>query len=306
MTEKLLCGFETSDDAAVYRLTETTALVFTADFFPPIVDDPFDFGAIAAANALSDIYAMGGEPFLAINLLSYPADLGEDIVAEILRGGMEMAREASVIIAGGHTTQDREPKYGLAVIGSVHPDRVILNRGARPGDRILLTKPLGIGVITTALKGGTADSSNVAEATRRMKQLNREAARAALNSGVRAMTDVTGYGLAGHLHEMLEPDSLGADLSWQSLPFLPGARDLAEKMVFPGGAYTNQAYYSTWLEIEKDLSDGDKLLLCSPETSGGLLLAIPPESLETFRSGAGTLEFWEIGAFTDTGRIRIR
>ena len=231
MTEKLLCGFETSDDAAVYRLTETTALVFTADFFPPIVDDPFDFGAIAAANALSDIYAMGGEPFLAINLLSYPADLGEDIVAEILRGGMEMAREASVIIAGGHTTQDREPKYGLAVIGSVHPDRVILNRGARPGDRILLTKPLGIGVITTALKGGTADSSNVAEATRRMKQLNREAARAALNSGVRAMTDVTGYGLAGHLHEMLEPDSLGADLSWQSLPFLPGAREIGRAHV---------------------------------------------------------------------------
>ena len=222
--DDLLVGFDTGDDAAVYRLTDDLAVIQTVDFFPPIVDDPYDFGAIAVVNALSDVYAMGGVPLLALNIVCFPEDLPKEILGRILLGGMDAAREAGVVIAGGHTVKDREPKYGLAVTGVVHPNRIVTNAATAAGDNLVLTKPLGSGIITTAAKAGVTDDATLAGAVAAMRQLNRAASEVMQEAGVKAATDITGFGLIGHLLGMLRASGTGAALSMSSVPLLPGVR----------------------------------------------------------------------------------
>lgn len=274
----LLVGLGAPDDAAVYRLNDGQAVISTADFFPPVVDDPYDFGAIAAANALSDVYAMGGEPLFALNLAAFPEDLPVEVVSAILRGGAEKVREAGAAIAGGHTITDREPKYGLAVTGLVAPDRVFTKSGARPGDVLILTKPLGTGVITTAAKNGRAEADDVQAAVGSMKRLNRAAGRAARQAGAHAVTDITGYSLLGHAHEMAHLSEVGLMLEFAALPWLPGARRYGEAWLFPGGATRNAEYYRRWVTFARPLAEWEQQLLFDPQTSGGLLIAAAPDA----------------------------
>ncbi len=276
----LLVGLEVSDDAAVYKINDEVALIHTLDFFPPVVDDPYDYGAIAAANAMSDVYAMGGEVVLALNICGFPPDLPPEIVAEILRGGAEKVAEAGGVLAGGHTLDDKEPKYGLAVMGFVHPDRVLTKAGAQPGDALILTKPLGVGIITTALKGQVADPTHVAAAVETMKKLNRDAARLIQQAGVRACTDITGFALLGHGYEMAEKSGVRLRFYVDTLPFLEGAKQYAEGWLFPGGSCRNQQFYERWVDFAPGVSEEMQMLLFTPETSGGLLVAVPPERLE--------------------------
>ncbi len=273
----LLVGLSAPDDAAVYRLNSDQAVISTVDFFPPVVDDAYDFGAIAAANALSDIYAMGGEPIMAINLVAYPDGFGLPLLTEILRGGAEKVREAGAVIAGGHTVTDKEPKYGLAVTGTVHPDQIIAKGGARPGDQLILTKPLGSGVITTALKQGLAHPEHVAAAVKVMSRLNRTASRLAVASQVHSMTDVTGYSLLGHAHEMAHLSGVDFVFHFNALPWMDGALDYAERDMFPGGMGRNRDYFSTWVTFDSTISEAEQNLLFDPQTSGGLLMAVPSE-----------------------------
>jgi len=276
---QVLVGLGSPDDAAVYRLDANTALFVTADFFTPIVDAPYDFGAIAAANALSDVYAMGGEPLLAINLVAFPRDLPE-VLAEMLRGGAEKVGEAGVVLAGGHTIQDKEPKYGLAVIGLAHPDRLLTRAGARPGDALVLTKPVGTGVIVTASKGGLAEPIHLAGAVRWMTALSRTAGRVAVELGLRGATDVTGFGLLGHAWEMAEASGVGMCIRLRDVPLMDGAREYAGQALFPGGSYCNRDFYSPHVRFADDISEEEQMLLFDAQTSGGLLLAVPPDKLD--------------------------
>lgn len=272
----LLVGFETADDAAVYRLDDATALVQTVDFFPPVVDDPYDYGAIAMANALSDLYAMGARPLIGLNIACFPAEgLSLDILAEILRGGAEKAREAGLLIVGGHTIDDREPKYGAAVTGLVRPGEQITNGGARPGDRLFLTKPLGIGVITTAIKAGVAPPEVVALAIGVMATLNRAASEAMREVGVTACTDVTGYGLLGHAREMAQASGVGIVLRAGAVPVLEGAAGLADLGVVPGGTFRNMTFLEGQVDWDPAVDALQQLLLADAQTSGGLLIAVP-------------------------------
>lgn len=273
-------GLSAPDDAAVYQISDDQAVVSTTDFFPPVVDDPYAFGAIAAANALSDVYAVGGEPAMAINLVAYPDGMGLEILTEILRGGAEKVREAGAVIAGGHTVTDREPKYGLAVTGFVHPARIITKGGAVPGDRLILTKPLGTGVVTTALKNGQADSAHVDAAVASMSRLNRDASRLAREYGVHAMTDITGYSLLGHGHEMAHLGGVDFEIDFRALRWLPGAEVYAERGIFPGGMGRNQDYFGSWVRLDERLAEHQMQLLFDPETSGGLLMAVDPARAE--------------------------
>ena len=276
----LLVGLAAPDDAAVYRLNANQAIISTLDFFPPVVDDPYAFGAIAAANALSDVYAMGGEPLMAINLAAFPDSLDMSILTEILRGGAEKVREAGAVVAGGHTITDREPKYGLAVTGVVDPDRIIAKQGARPGDRLLLTKTLGTGVITTALKHGKASEDDVDAAVASMTRLNREASRLARQAGVHAMTDITGYSLLGHAHEIAHLSGVNLRIQFSQLNWLPGARAYAERDIFPGGTERNRAYFARWTHFDAGIDDIAQALLFDPQTSGGLLMTVAPQQAE--------------------------
>ena len=276
----LLVGLEVSDDAAVYQINDEVAVIQTLDFFPPVVDDPYDYGAIAAANAMSDVYAMGGQVVLALNICGFPPDMDPAIVAEILRGGAEKVAEAGGVLAGGHTLDDKEPKYGLAVMGIVHPDRVLTKAGAQPGDVLVLTKPLGVGIITTALKGEVADPSHVAAAVETMKKLNRDATRLIQQVGVHACTDITGFALLGHGYEMAEKSGVRLRFDVDKLPFLDGAIQYAEDWLFPGGSCRNQSAYKQWVDFAPDISEEMQMLLFTPETSGGLLVAVPPEKLD--------------------------
>lgn len=282
----LLVGLSAADDAAVYRLNDAQAVISTVDFFPPVVDDPYDFGAIAAANALSDIYAMGGRVLFAVNLVAFPDDLDKSILADILRGGADKVAEAGGVVAGGHSVNDREPKYGLAVTGLIDPARVLRKGGARPGDVLALTKPLGVGVITTALKRELADGDHVAAAVAGMKRLNREAAEAAQAAGARAMTDITGFGLLGHAREMAAASGTAAGgvdfrMSLRALPWLPGALRYGEAGAFPGGMGNNARHFGRWVTFDPAISYLFQDMLYTPETSGGLLMAVPPEGVET-------------------------
>jgi selenide,water dikinase len=250
----LLVGSDTLDDAAVYRLTDEIALVQTVDFFTPVVDDPYDFGRIAAANAFSDIYAMGARPLTALNIVSFPADvLPLDYLGRILLGGAETARLASATIVGGHTIDDPEPKYGLAVTGIVRPGEEMTNRAAVPGDLLVLTKPLGTGVIATAIKLGKAPAESVLAATASMTHLNRGGADVAREQGLRAVTDVTGFGLLGHLSEMCRASGVGIDLWFDRLPLLPGAAALALQGVVPGGTRRNLEFVDDWTAFADDI-----------------------------------------------------
>jgi selenide, water dikinase len=281
----VLVGQETGDDAAVYRLRPDLALVVTTDFFTPIVDDAYTFGAIAAANALSDIYAMGAQPLLAVNLVAFPIkELGPALLADILRGGLEKVREAGIDILGGHSIDDHEPKYGLAVTGTVHPDRVRRNRGGRPGDRLVLTKPLGTGVITTAIKHQVAPPESAAAAIEGMLRLNRDAADAMATVDVRAATDVTGFGLLGHLHSMARASGVAALIEAASVPLLPGAEMLAEAGEVPGGTRSNERFLAPRVRWPAQLSAARQTLLCDAQTSGGLLLAVPETEVERLLS----------------------
>lgn len=273
----LLVGLAAPDDSAVYQLDESRAVVSTVDFFPPVVDNPYDFGAIAAANALSDVYAMGAEPLMAINLVAYPDALDMRILSEILRGGAEKVREAGAVVAGGHTVTDREPKYGLAVTGVVHPRHILTKSGAQPGDVLLLTKPLGTGVITTALKNERAEAAHVAAAVNSMKRLNREAGRCAQQARVHALTDITGFGLLGHAHEMAHLSKVDFQLRFSALPWLPGAEVYAKAGLFPGGMDRNREYFAPWCTLSPEITDIQQNLLYDPQTSGGLLMAVRAE-----------------------------
>lgn len=278
----LLVGLAKADDAAVYRLNDQQAIISTADFFPPVVDDPYDFGAIAAANALSDIFAMGGEVLFAINLVAFPDNLDRNILREILRGGAEKVAEAGGVIAGGHSVTDKEPKYGLAVTGLIDPAKVKTKGGAQPGDVLMLTKRLGVGVVTTALKQGITRDEDVVTAVTSMKLLNKAAAHAAQQAQARAMTDITGFGLLGHAHEMAHLGNVGFQFYIDRLPWLPGAIGYGEAGAFPGGMARNMDYFQQWVRFDAGVGMLMQDMLWTPETSGGLLVAVPPAEVATF------------------------
>lgn len=264
------------DDAGVYQLTEDLALVQTVDFFTPMVDDPYLFGQIAAANALSDVYAMGGKPLTAMNIASFPANtMRIEVLEQILQGGADKLLEAETVLVGGHTVEDEEPKYGLSVTGIVHPSKILTNRGGRPGDNLVLTKPLGIGIITTAIKGDMATSDHIQEAVKSMATLNKDGAAAIMAVGVNACTDVTGFGLLGHLYEMMTPE-IGFNLEMNKIPLLPGARDYTSMGLVPGGARRNLEYLAKILIKSEEVSAIDLDLISDPQTSGGLLVAVSP------------------------------
>jgi selenide,water dikinase len=298
----LLVGLDTGDDAAVYRLRPDLALVITTDFFTPIVDDAFVYGGIAAANALSDVYAMGGTPLLAINLVAFPSkELPLTLLSDILRGGVEKAHEAEIDIVGGHSIDDPEPKYGLAVIGTVHPDRVVRNSTARAGDQLLLTKRIGTGVISTAIKHGVAPAEAEAAAIASMLQLNRAAAAAMTSAGVSAATDVTGFGLLGHLRTMARASGVSATVEAAAVPLLPGAEELANAGEVPGGTRSNERSLRTWVQWSDAVLPARRVLLCDAQTSGGLLMAVPPSArprLEAELAGRGVTAY-RIGALAE-------
>jgi selenide, water dikinase len=281
----LLVGLAVSDDAAVYQLDERTALVQTVDFFPPIVDDPYSYGAIAAANALSDVYAMGGRPILALAIAAFPDDLDPTVTAAILQGGADKVAEAGAVVAGGHTVVDREPKYGLCVTGLVSPGRFTAKGGARPGDRLLLTKPLGTGIITTAEKRGQCAPEHLEAAVASMLRLNRRPAELAADLDVHAATDITGFGLLGHAAEMARHGGVGFTIDAGAVPLLPGALAYARAGVAPSGLDRNRQFLEAdgFVRFADDVEEAQRLLLCDPQTSGGLLFALPPAQADELR-----------------------
>ena len=303
----LLVGLGSPDDAAVYRLDDDRALIATTDFFTPIVDDPAAYGAIAAANALSDVYAMGGRPIFALNIAALPNDLPEGMAATILKAMAEKVREAGAVIAGGHSIQDKEPKVGLVAIGMVSPDKLLTKGGSQPGDVLVLTKPLGTGCITTADKKNLADKAHVEGATQWMTRLNREASEAAVDANVRAATDVTGYGLAGHGTEMAEAGGVTFRLEMSKIPLLDGAADYADRDILPGGARTNQRAYQAGVRFAPDMPLSRQMLLFDPQTSGGLLLALPPDGVSTFSDAMQRhgQPWWTVGEVVESQDVRI-
>jgi selenide,water dikinase len=304
----LLVGLGVADDAAVYQLNAEQAIINTIDFFTPVVDDPYDYGAIAAANSMSDVYAMGGEVTFALNVGAFPADLDPAIITEILRGGAEKVIEAGAVIAGGHTITDDEPKYGLAVIGLVHPQRFFTKGGAKPGDILVLTKPLGTGTISTALKRDLADPAHVAGMVASMKRLNRAAAQAAQAvGGIKAVTDITGFGLLGHGLEMAQASAGKLVFAWNQLPWLDGAATYAAQFIFPGGASNNKTFYEKDVTFAATLSDAQQGLLWDPQTSGGLLIAIPAERLADFQTicAEQNQPAWVVGQVTAGSGIEV-
>jgi selenide, water dikinase len=271
---------EHAEDAGVYQLTEDLAIVLSLDFFTPIVDDPYTFGQIAAANSLSDIYAMGGVPITAMNIICFPIKTMDiSILQEVLRGGLDKMREAGVPLVGGHSVEDNEFKYGLSVTGTIHPQKIIYNRGARVGDKLILTKPLGTGIINTALKGGLADENSVAEAISCMSSLNRKAAELMAKVKVNACTDVTGFGLLGHACEMIKGEDVGMILYSSAIPILPGTEDYAMMGLIPAGTIRNRDYSLHMIRRSAGITDERLLILFDAQTSGGLLISVPaPQS----------------------------
>jgi selenide, water dikinase len=293
----LLVGLEISDDAAVYKISEDLAIIQTLDFFTPIVDDPYDYGAIAATNSMSDVYAMGGEVLLALNICGFPCSLSPEMITTILRGGAEKVREAGGIIAGGHTIDDKEPKYGLSVLGRIHPNRILTKAGAQPGDLLALTKPLGVGIITTAAKGEAAQPAHIAAAIESMKMLNRTASRLMQEAGVHACTDITGFALLGHSCEMAEKSGVQLQFSLNRIPFLDGAKDYANDWLFPAGTARNTHFYKQDIEFSPGVSEEMQQLLFTPETSGGLLIAFSPDKADRLKTlfAAANHSFWIVG-----------
>ena len=275
---RILVDASTRDDAAVFQVAQDRAIVATVDFFTPIVDDPYDFGRIAATNAFSDVYAMGATPLLALNLVGWPRDtLPFELLGEVIRGGADVSRAAGAFVLGGHSVDDPEPKYGMVVIGEIHPDRIVKNAGARPGDVLILTKPLGTGVLTTALKRDLVTETDLAEAVKVMTTLNAGAARAMLAVGVHAATDVTGFGLLGHLSTLLEASGTAAELQAAAVPLLPRARELVERGAVPGGTTRNAESVARTVSFAPGVDAPTRLLLADAQTSGGLLMAVAAE-----------------------------
>jgi selenide,water dikinase len=278
---RILVDASSRDDAAVFQLTADRAIVATLDFFTPLVDDPYDFGRIAATNAFSDLYAMGATPLLALNLVGWPREtLPFELLGEVLRGGADVAQAAGAFVLGGHSVDDPEPKYGMVAIGEVHPDRIVTNAGAQPGDALVLTKPLGTGVLTTALKRDLVSAAELAPAVAAMTTLNAGAARAMLGVGVHAATDVTGFGLLGHLHTLLAASGRAAELRAAAVPLLPGARAAAERGAIPGGTKRNVADVADAVQYAAGVDAPTRLLLADAQTSGGLVIAVAPERLD--------------------------
>lgn len=271
----VLVGNETGDDSAIYRIDDRVALVLTVDFFAPIVDDPFEYGQIAVANALSDVYAVGGRPITALNIAAFPRELPSDVIAQVLEGGQAKAEEAGILIVGGHTVDDKEPKYGLAVTGIVTPGEEITNASAQPGDVLILTKAIGSGVITTAGKAGTAPQSVIDEAVRSMATLNKSAAEAMVAVGVNSATDITGFGLLGHLSQMMNASGTTAEINMDSIPLLRGAKHLAEDGYISGGTARNTEAIMPSVTAEEEITDIEFSLLADAQTSGGLLISVP-------------------------------
>jgi selenide,water dikinase len=303
----LLVGLEMSDDAAIYRISDDVAVIQTLDFFTPVVDDPYDYGAVAAANAMSDVYAMGGEVVVALNICGFPTDLPREVISEILRGGAEKVVEAGAALAGGHTIEDNEPKYGLSVMGLVHPDKILTKGGARPGDVLVLTKPLGVGIITTALKSEVADRDHVKAAVESMVKLNRRAAQLLQQIGVHACTDVTGFSLMGHGLEMADRSGVKLRFNVTQIPFLDGAQHYADANLFPGGTSKNQEAYGDWVSFSPSISEEVQQLLFTPETSGGLLVAFSAtetDALSDLFASEGE-DCWVIGEVTAGEGIEV-
>lgn len=273
-----MVGMETSDDAGVYRINDRQAIVQSVDFFTPVVDDPYAFGQIAAANALSDIYAMGAKPITAMNLVSFPVKkLEMEVLAKILQGGSDKIRESGAVLVGGHSIDDPEPKYGLSVTGIVHPDQVLSNAKAEPGDILVFTKPLGVGIITTGIKRGIVSPEAEAEVIRVMAALNKGAAEAAISVGVHAATDVTGFGLLGHLHEMLEASACCAEVYAEAVPVLDSVWDCIQQKAVPGGTQANRRHLEAKVAFEPDVKEELRIVLFDAITSGGLLLSVPED-----------------------------
>lgn len=306
----LLVGGDTSDDAGVYRLDNERALVLTVDVLTPIADDPYVFGQIAAANSLSDVYAMGGTPLAALCILGYPVgEIDNETIEAVLAGAWDKVREADAVVAGGHTTKDMELKCGLAVTGLVHPDRVVTNAGARPGDALVLTKPLGIGIITTALRANLAPARAIEQANRVMCELNRTAAMVMIEFGVNAATDITGFGLAGHAWEMALASGAAIEIQADQVPIIPEAFDLARQGLFPGGSVKNHEFMETRADFVPSVPEELQMLLCDAQTSGGLLISLPTERAADFCGrliGAGVAQAAVIGrVLPGPARIRV-
>jgi len=284
---KVLVGTSTGDDAAVYRISADLAVVQTVDFFPPIVDDAYRFGAIAAANSLSDVYAMGADPIFALNIVGFPGSRPEaplSLLSRILQGGADKASEAGIAIIGGHSVDDNEPKYGLSVTGTVHPDRIWRNVGAQPGDRLILTKAIGTGIIATATRKQVASAEAMAASEASMLALNRDASLAARALDVHACTDITGFGLLGHLREMIADGRVGAEICFSAIPLLAGARELAEMGHLPGGSRRNMAAVAPCTSYDDAVSEVERVIACDAQTSGGLLFALPEAEVAKLRA----------------------
>jgi selenide,water dikinase len=303
----LLVGLGQPDDAAVWRIDDHRSLLVTTDFFTPVVDDPYDYGAIAAANSLSDIYAMGGVPFLALNVAALPPNLPPEFTSRILLGGAEKAKEAGVVIGGGHTIQDQEPKYGLIVVGFADPSQVMTKGGAQSGDLLVLSKPIGFGTTTTAIKRGLAAQDDIDEVVGWMVRLNRDAAQLGLDFGVRGATDVTGFSLLGHAWEMAQASGVGLRFDYNRIPFTRGAYKYASDFVFPGGASDNLLYFQPHVQFTRDLPDENRLLLFDPQTSGGLLMAVPHGKLGAMLTQAEKIgqELWVVGEVVEGVHIEV-
>lgn len=307
----VLVGSSTADDAAIYKLSDDLALVLTTDFFTPIVDHPYDFGAVAATNALSDVYAMGGRPLSALNIVGFPeATLEPEVLGEILRGAAAKAREAGIDIVGGHTIKTDEPIYGLAVVGTVHPQKILTNAGARTGDVLILTKPIGIGIITTASKQNRDERGAIGEAINVMTTLNRQAAEVVTEIGATAATDVTGFGLLGHLRNMTAASHVSARVWLDRVPVLPAAWEYVRDGIAPGGTHANRRFLADWVSYDEGVTKEDELVLADAQTSGGLLVAVPEDRAGLMLDSlirAGVKDAAVVGRFEsgEPGRIRV-
>jgi selenide,water dikinase len=303
----VLVGLTNPDDAAVYRLNDEQAVILTVDFFAPLVDDPYDYGAIAATNAMSDVYAMGGEVVLALNVAAFPEDMASETIAKIIRGGADKVHEAGGVIAGGHTIIDDEPKYGLCVLGIVHPDGIFRKGGAQRGDVLFLTKMLGTAIITTAAGGDDGDTAHLANAVQSMTTLNRHASHIAREIGVNALTDVTGYSLLGHSREIAKASSACLRIIAPAVPVLPGALEYAKAGVSTGGEARNRAFYGEHVRIDAAVSDGMTHVLFDPQTSGGLLMAVAPGRAADLQSRfqAAGLPVWAIGEVVEGEGVEV-
>lgn len=275
-----MVGLDTSDDAAVYKIDEDKAVILTTDFFTPVVDDPYTYGQIAAANSLSDVYAMGGRPVTAMNIVCFPTCLSMDILKEILRGGADKVAEAGAIVVGGHSVQDDEPKFGLSVMGMVHPKKVTANSGAKPGDLLILTKPIGVGILNTAIKADLAEEAVIQKAVQCMSYLNKDACEAMVQVGINGCTDITGFGLLGHAYEMAEASNTSIELWSDYIPIIRESIEFAKMGIIPAGTYNNEGYLKEHVSFHESIPQEIRDIMYDPQTSGGLLISVPEERSE--------------------------